>query len=103
MKLIDLVEYKTALIMFTASNRLLPGNIQKMFSEREGGYNLRRELNLKVHFAGSTLKKMCISVCGVSLWNGLSKEAQQSPNLIHFKKVYKKIIFKRYLDEEGLG
>ena len=81
MKLMDLVEYKIALIMFTARNRLLPGNIQKMFGDREGGYNLRRELNFKVHFAGSTLKRMCISVCGVSLWNGLSMEVRQSPNL----------------------
>ena len=88
--------------MFKARNGLLPGNIQQMFGDREGGYNLRRELNLKVHYAGSTLKSMCISVCGVSLWNGLSMEVQRSPNMNHFKKVYKKIIFKRYSDEEGL-
>lgn len=37
----DLIEYQTAVFMFKARNNLLPRNIQKMFSEREGGYNLR--------------------------------------------------------------
>ena len=45
LKLIDLVTFKTAQIMFNARNNLLPGNLQKMYIERQGGYNLSEELN----------------------------------------------------------
>ena len=33
--------------MSKARNNILPGNIQKMFSDGEGDYNLRGELNLR--------------------------------------------------------
>lgn len=102
MKLRDLAEFKTAQIMFRARNNSLPGNIQKMFCDREGGYNLRGESNFKKQAVHSTMKSMCISVCGVNLWNGLSVELKQSTNIIHLKKTYKRIIFQRYMDEEAL-
>jgi len=41
----DLIEYQIAVFMFKARNSLLPGNIQKMFTEREGEYNLRGKGN----------------------------------------------------------
>ena len=101
MKLMDLVEYKTALIMYKARKNILPGNIQKMFNDREGGYNLRREQNFKVQCVKLKSKSMCISVCGVQLWNRMSTALQLSPNMSSFKRAYKNIIFGRYQDEEG--
>ena len=41
LKLFDLVEHKTAQVLYKARNYLLPRNIQRMFHEREQGYDLR--------------------------------------------------------------
>ncbi len=68
LKFRDLVKFKTALIMFKARNNLYPDNIQKLFWDREGGYNLRGELNFKKHCVRTTKKNMWKSVCGVDLW-----------------------------------
>lgn len=42
------------------------------------------------------MKSMCISICGVNLWNGLDTELRQSLN------INVQIMFERYSDEEGL-
>ena len=101
LKFRDLVEFKTAQIMYKAKNKLLPGNIQRLFKEREGGYNLRWDLNMKQHYARTNIKSMCISICGVILWNGLEENIKQSVNVVQFKNMYKKYIFTRYRSEEG--
>ncbi len=100
LKFMDIIEYKIALIMYKARNNQLPGNIQVMFSEREGGYNLRGELNLKTRSARTTLKSFCISVCGVKLWNSINVELKQCSSMIKFKKRYKECIFIRYRQKE---
>lgn len=41
MKFPDLVEYLTVLIIYKANKYQLPGNIQKWFTQREGGYHLK--------------------------------------------------------------
>lgn len=68
LKFMDLVKYKTAEIMYEARNNLLPHNIQKKQCVR------------------TTLKSMCISICGVNLWDGLDIERKKSPNINQFKK-----------------
>ncbi len=45
---------------------------------------------------------MCLSVCGLGLWNGLNDGLKQSTNMNQFKKRYKKDIFGRYMVEGGL-
>ena len=82
--------------MFKVRHSLLHGNIQKMFSEREGGYDLRGRGNFKTNRCRTTRKRLCLSVCGVKLWNKLNENLKQCPNIFLFKKMYKEIIFKRY-------
>ena len=98
---LDLVEFQTAQIMYKTRYNLIPGNIQKMFCERDGGYNFRGKFNRKTLSVGTTIKKMCISICGVKLWNSLHDKLNQCTN-IHFKKMYKAMILTKYKDEEGL-
>ena len=88
-----LVEFKTAQTIFKARNYMLPKNIQAMFSEREGRYKLRGQLNFKVHHTRTTKKSFCISIYGVKLWNKLSVEVQKSQSIRQFKNKYKDIIF----------
>lgn len=47
LKFMELVKFKIAQIMFKARNRLLQGNLLKIFLERQGGYNLREESNFQ--------------------------------------------------------
>ena len=96
LKFIDLVEYRTALIMYKARNKMLPLNILGMFRDREGGYNLRWELNFKQNRANTTRKTMCTSVCGVLIWNGLTEEVKHSGNFLQFKKRLKHSILAKY-------
>jgi hypothetical protein len=96
MKFVDLVEFKTAQLMFKIRNKILPGNILKMFRDREGGYELRWESNFKQAWAMTTRKSMCISVCGVKIWNGLTEEIKQINNMVQFKKRLKFNILSKY-------
>ena len=99
LKFFNLVEFQTAQIMYKARYNLIPGNILKMFCERDGGYNFRGKLNLS---GCITMKKCCISICGVKLWYSLHDKLKQCPSIIHFKKMYKDMILTKYKDEEGL-
>ncbi len=98
LKFIDLVKFKTAQVMFKARNKLLLGNLQNIFLERQGGYNLREELNFKRINIRTTLKSMCISVCGVLLWNGLEQVLKYCINIKQFKTLYKNTLLKGNVD-----
>uniref|UniRef100_A0A3Q3IAB9 Reverse transcriptase domain-containing protein n=1 Tax=Monopterus albus TaxID=43700 RepID=A0A3Q3IAB9_MONAL len=101
LKFFDLVGYKTAVFMYKARNNLLPGGIQKLFNEREGGYNLRGQLNLKIHAIRTTKKRFCISISGVKLWNNLSVDIKNSKRIDEFKHKYKGMCQSRYMQEQA--
>lgn len=96
LKFMDIVEYKTAIIMYKVQNGILPRNIQERFSDREVSYNLRGELNLKTKFARTTLKSFTISVCGVKLWNGMQVEFKLCSSVKQFKRKYKEHLITKY-------
>lgn len=39
-----------------------------MFTERQGGYNLRQEVNMRNHYATTKLKKLAFLIYGAVLW-----------------------------------
>lgn len=96
LKFMDLVDQKTALVMYKARKKLLPSNIQTMFREREGGYALRGERNWKQPICNTYMKSRCVSVCGVKLWNALRKDLKYSKNMLTFKKGYKDMMIDKY-------
>ena len=98
LKLFDLVEHKTVQVLYKARNYLLPRNIQRMFHEREQGYDLREKSNLKVGRARTTKKSFCITICGVKLWNNMSTEIKNISSVIMFKKRHKEMILQRYIE-----
>jgi len=71
---------------YKAKHNLLPGNIQKMFRDREGEYDLRGRWSFKQPIVHTTLKSMSISVCGLKQWNTLTDDIKESTNLGIFKK-----------------
>lgn len=102
LKLHDLVDYKIAQIMYKASKKSLPGNIQNLFQDRDAHhkYKLRGTDKLYQPKVRTTLKSLCISVKGVILWNSLSEEAKMSKNLTQFKRVFKRQMMSKY--QEGM-
>ena len=80
--------------MFKAKSKVLPTNLQKMFTiiENEG----RRKGQFKHQFARTTLKQMCTSVVGVKLWNSLHNELKHCKNIFQLKKEFKEKTIKLY-------
>ena len=99
----DLVKLKTAQTMFKAKNHSLHCNIQKLFKEKECGYNLRGKNNFEKHYVRTNLQSMSISFGGVTLWNSLDDEIKQSRTIILFKKKLKNIyiMIEGYREEEA--
>ena len=85
----DLVNFRSMQMFFKARNSLLPRNLQKMFKDKEEGrYDLRRKEDLEQPFVRTAQKGMCITVCGVHLWNELQEEIRQSNSIAQFKHKY---------------
>ena len=99
LKLPDLVEFQTAQLMYKARNKQLPDNIQKLFTDREGGYDYRGNLNFRTRSVRTTMKRMCTSVSGVKVWNKLSQELKQCPSMSVFMKRLRLMIFNKYRDD----
>ncbi|XP_024116978.1 uncharacterized protein LOC112138628 [Oryzias melastigma] len=99
LKLYDLVDFYTAQLLYRASGKTLPYNIQKQFLENEGGYKLRGCRNFKVRLIRTTKKSFCVSVCGTKLWNKLSNELKQCSSIYKFKKMYKETLISQYEDK----
>jgi len=60
LKFTDLVHVQTAQIMYKAKNNLLPGNIQKLFFNKEERYNFRGECDFKHFCVRTTLKRFFV-------------------------------------------
>lgn len=98
LKLHDLVKYNTSIFMFKAFNKLLPVNLQHLFSNREHSQNLRGFGNLTVPKVRTTCKSFCVSVCGVKLWNSLDVHHKQCQTILRFKLYYKRQVWLKYID-----
>ncbi len=64
LKFNDLVDFKTAQIMYKAKNKLLPSSIQELFKFQENRYSLRGTNQFK----NQLVRYHCITVKGVTLW-----------------------------------
>ena len=101
LKFKDLVELQTLLVMYKASTKSLPNNLQNMFSiiENEG----RRKGHFRHLYARLTFKQMCTTVVGIKLWNSLYNHVKECKNNYQIKKVFKNRtmnIYKEILSDE---
>ena len=98
----DLGEFQTAQLIYKARNEQLRDNIQKLFTDREGVYDYRGNLNLRTRSVRTTMKRMCTSVSGMKVWNKLSQDLKQCPSMSVFKKKrLRRMIFNKYGDDDG--
>lgn len=96
LKLNDLVKYNTLIILYKAFNKLLPSNLQHIFTRRENAHNLRGCGNFTLPRARTKRKRFCVSVCGVKLWNNLDTQHKQCQSIHRFKLLYKNTVWSQY-------
>ena len=68
LKFVDLVKFKTSIIMFKAYHNVLPDSLQKMFNLRVQIYDTRQKCTFTVHRAHTKVKSMCIKLHIISLY-----------------------------------
>ncbi len=83
-------------IMHRAKTKSLPDNIQKFFSIKECKYNFRGVVKFTVQKAKKEIKRRCISVVGVKLWNNADENIRICNSLLVFKKMVYYCIFEGY-------
>lgn len=84
LKLHDLVDLNTAVIMYKIHNLMLPYCLQETFQTIESRYNLRGTDLLQKPKARSNTNRRCLSVKGVDLWNGLPNPLKCSKTIHAF-------------------
>ena len=96
-KCVDLVKYKTSIIMFKAYHNELPDSLQTMFNLYVQIYDTRQKYTFSVHRAHTNVKSMCISILyGVKLGNSLHTDIISSICLQVFKNMYRLHIILMY-------
>ena len=98
LKFEDMVYLKTAVIMYKASNDLLPANVQCVFRKVNSvhRYSTRQQNDLYVQQVNSSMRKNSISYIGVQIWNKLDHSFKSSNSVHFFKKQLKMHIIKQY-------
>ena len=95
LKLHNLIELRTAMIMYKANTGCLPVNLQTMFRmSSEKIHNTRNSSNVRQVFARTTKKANCITVHGITLWN--TSQDRIRSNLHTFKKQFSVKLHSRY-------
>ena len=90
LKFINVIELKTAILMYKAYNYILPDTLQYYFElDNNNYYNTRKTFIYKEKFTRTVLKTMCISILGVKLWNNLHPNIRNSNSIFIFKKHFK--------------
>ena len=96
LKLQDIVELNTAIIMYKAYNHLLPTCVQELFHPRESQYDLRGTAIFIRNDARINNKARCVSVIGIKLWNSLDIDLKNCSSINTFKKIYKAKAINKY-------
>ncbi len=88
----DLVDYKTVQTMYKAHKNLLPDCIQRLLESRESPYELRGLGLFKKLRARTNIESRCVSVKGVSLWNGCDEELKVCSSVCMLKRMFKNMV-----------
>ena len=96
LKFPEFVQYKTAILMFHLFPGTLPIHLQNRFTVHSTTRSTRRVNTFVMVQARTNIKAMCLSVCGVKLWNSLSNNLRDCNGVIIFKKNLKKYFVSNY-------
>ena len=90
LKLPDFVNYKTAIMMFNIFHRFLSTQLQNRFSVYLSAHSTRQYKTFIMSQVRTNQKAMCLSICGVKLWNALPDVLKNCNNIHAFKDCLKK-------------
>ena len=95
----DLIKYNISIFMFKAFQKLLPAQIQNVFTRYKDVHsrNSINSLNFTVNRSLSKPTDDCLSIYGVKLWNSLSPNLKSATNLNLFKKDLKQSLLTQLL------
>ena len=97
LKFIELVEFRTCIVMFNAYHSKLPKKLQTFFSIGDNlCYKTRQSNKFKVKYKRTNVKAFCVSSKGPKLWNSLPNSATETKSINIFKIKLKKILLMRY-------
>ena len=98
LKLYEIVEAKTCTVMYKAAHNLLPVNIQCFFKQAGDHvpYVTRQNRKFQISYTRTSLKAMCLSVCGPKIWNKLPKTVTSAHSIGNFKIEHKKLLLTKY-------
>ena len=97
LKFEDIVKVNTGMVMYKGFYGLLNDRLSKHLIV--SNTNTRQKMNFYVKPKRTRLKSFCISCYGVSLWNSLNISIRSSRTPILFKKNFKKMLIRTYLEE----
>ena len=98
LKINDLVDLHTCLLMYKASNRMLPQNVQANFSKNQDihSHNTRKKGELHVSSVNSSLKSMSTNIRGIRIWNQIDYRLRNSTSIAIFKSKLKQNLLNTY-------
>ena len=98
LKLADLIEYQTCILMYKANLGILPENVQKNFLKVTDihKYGTRSKNDFFICQVNSSLRKMSVNSRGITVWNSLSESVRGSVSLNIFKNRLKKEMMDKY-------
>ena len=98
LKFVDLIAYKTLIVMFKMKNNLLPIGVQSLFTINSNLYNKRQSGKFNQKYVRTTMKFMTVSVAGVKLWNSLKTNITTIKKIYVFKKMCKFYFLGKYMN-----
>ena len=89
-KFLDLVKIRTCAIVYRAKHDLLPVNLLKLLKlENNEHYYTKNSNSFLLKYARTNVKKRCISVLGIKLFNGVDISITNSKTVKEFVRKFK--------------
>ena len=95
---VDLIAYKTLIVMFKVKNVLPIQSIQSLFTINSNSYNTRQSGRFYQKYVRTTMKSMTVSVNSVKLWNSLKTNITTINKICVFKKMCKSYFLGKYIN-----
>ena len=103
LKMVDIINLKTLVIVYKAKHNLLPANLQRLFhSVNDSHKYLTRSStrgNFSKNYVRSALKSRCITFKGVQLWNDLQLNVNDIVSVRAFKNTVKEYFLMNYFNQ----
>lgn len=96
LKFLDLIKYKTTIVMHQIFNKQMARNILKFYTTHETTHATRYTKKFFKPQYRTNKKGQCLSIVGVNTWNKLDKELTKIKNLSNFKFRLKKSLINSY-------